>query len=170
MSKEIVKDSGLKITVLEEGTGALPQVGQTVLMHYEIWLGKGTTSSDYDYDKKEYVDAIHDSTYDDANPYSGPIEIIIGSSTPKDEVYSTGESIEGLDEALLLMRVGGKVSLFVPSHLAYGNEGASSFHTFHGYRTPPDQSIICNIELVEIKDNLEEKELAQDSGPAYEAL
>ena len=140
----------LEITTLKGGTGQKPSTGQTVLMHYEIWVGDGATTSNYDYDNKDYLDTIYDSTYDENNPFSGPIEITIGKYTPKDEVYSKGQSIVGLDMALQSMKIGGKAALLIPPELAYGTEGASSFHTFHGYRTPPDQPIRCNIELVDI--------------------
>jgi len=170
MLKKIIKPNGLEIETLKEGDGISPQAGQTVLIHYEVWLGNGTTSSEYDYDKKEYVDRIYDNTFDEKNPFSGPVEITIGESTPKDETYKKGQSVYGLDEALLAMKVGGKCKVFIPSLLAYGNEGASSFHTFHGYRTPPNQSILLNVELVGIKDKLKEKQEVKDSGPAYEGL
>ena len=39
------KDSGLKFAVIVEGTGSQPAAGDTVLMHYEIWVGEGVTSS-----------------------------------------------------------------------------------------------------------------------------
>ena len=152
MSKWKTTDSGLKYEVLKETTGEVPQLGQTVNMHYELWSGEGVTTSNYDYDNKEYLDSIYDSTYDEANPFSGPIEITIGQRTPKDEVYTKGESIDGLDEALLGMRVGEKRALLIPSSLGYGPEGGSSFHTFHGYRTPPNKQIRCNIELTSIKE------------------
>tara|TARA_R110000824_G_scaffold3309_10_gene15668 strand:+ start:555 stop:1067 length:513 start_codon:yes stop_codon:yes gene_type:complete len=170
MTEQIEKPSGLKIRTLTEGDEKRPQTGDTVLIHYEIWMNCGSTVSNYDYEKKEYVDELHDSTYDENNPFSGPIEIVIGQETPKDETYLKGQSIKGLDEALMMMGVGAKVELFIPPHLGYGDEGASSFHTFHGYRTPPSQEIKCNVELVEIKKELEVKEPVKDSGPAYEAL
>ena len=44
-------------------------MGQTVMMHYELWANEGVTSSLYDYDKKEYVDDIFYSTYDEKNPF-----------------------------------------------------------------------------------------------------
>tara|TARA_Y100000310_G_scaffold124350_1_gene123062 strand:- start:511 stop:972 length:462 start_codon:yes stop_codon:yes gene_type:complete len=140
----------LSIEVLKEGGGKTPQMGHRVLMHYELWAGEGDTSSLYDYDKEEYVDNIHYSTYDTSVPLAAPIEICIGTRTPKDEVYTKGQSIEGLDRALLGMKEGEKVALTIPADLAYGEEGGSSFHTFHGYRTPPHMPIRCNIELVEI--------------------
>jgi FKBP-type peptidyl-prolyl cis-trans isomerase len=171
MKFELEKKSGLKLTTLEEGHGLCPQAGQTVLVHYELWLGGGSMSSNYDYDKEEYVHDIYDSTYDKNNPYNGPIRITIGEETPFDEVYVKGQSIKGLDEALLEMKIGEKCALFIPSHLAYGDRGASSFHTFHGYRTPPNQSIRCNIELVDIINNQELDERSIEDQPeniAYE--
>ena len=72
-------ESGLKITVLKEGDGKSPKSGQTVMIHDELWANEGVTSSLYDYDKKEYVDDIFYSTYDEKNPFSGPIPIKIGT-------------------------------------------------------------------------------------------
>ena len=152
---KIEKESGLKMTVLKEGSGDTPKIGETVLMHYEIWMNEGTMTSNYDYDKEEYIHDIHDNTYDKNNPFSGPIEITIGEETPFDEVYTKGQSIKGLDEALLDMRIGEKRALLIPAHLAYGDDGGSSFHTFHGYRTPPDQPIRCNIELVDVTERID---------------
>ena len=162
------KDQELQIEVLKEGAGESPKVGDTVLMHYELWMSRGSTSSDYDYDNKEYVDEIYDSTYDERSPFSGPIEITIGQETPKDSTYTKGESIKGIDMALLSMKVGGKCALKIPASLAYGKEGASSFHTFHGYRTPPNQMTKCNIELVEIKQSISEKQDNKSENVAYE--
>ena len=142
--------SGLEINITNVGEGETPKIGDTVLMHYELWISEGASSSLYDYDEAKYVDSIHYSTKDAALPISGPIEIIIGNQTPKDEVYRKGDSILGLDEALLSLREGGSCELSILPDLAYGEEGASSFHTFHGYRSPPNQTIRCNIELVEI--------------------
>ena len=153
----------LSIKTLKEGDGEFPKAGETVLMHYVLWANEGVTSSEYDYEKKEYVDRISYSTYDTSIPLSGPIEICIGKRTPKDEIYTKGQSIEGLDIALLQMKVGAKSNLLIPSDLAYGEEGASSFHTFHGYRTPPNIPIKCNIELVEILAN-DSKEGRDKSG------
>ena len=152
MREIITTPSGLKHAVIEEGQGPRPKIGDTVSVHYKLYLGKGTTTSLYDYDSEEYVDQICDSTYDESNPFSGPVNLTVGSETPKDEVYRKGDSIKGLDEALLDMRVGGKRKLLVPPDLAYGSEGASSFHTFHGYRTPPNSGLEITIELVEIKE------------------
>ena len=52
---KIEKESGLKMTVLKEGAGDTPKIGETVLMHYEIWMNEGTMTSNYDYEKEEYI-------------------------------------------------------------------------------------------------------------------
>tara|TARA_Y100000034_G_C6760359_1_gene338603 strand:+ start:216 stop:677 length:462 start_codon:yes stop_codon:yes gene_type:complete len=149
VSNEIIKDSGLRMVVIEEGIGSTPSVGQEVSVHYEIYFGEGVSTSKYDFEKEEYVDDLYDSTYED-KPFNGPITIVIGSETPKDDIYSKGQSIKGFNEALLEMKEGEKRKLFIPSKLAYGKLGASSFHTFFGYRIPPNRDLSCTIELVEI--------------------
>ena len=138
----------LKIETIVEGTGDIPVDGDNVLIHYVLNLGTGTSSSNYDYDKHCYVDVLEDSTYD--GPLAGPIPITVGTETKKDKLYSEGDSIEGLSQALIQMKVGSKCRLLIPSNLAYGKEGGSSFHTFHGYRTPPNRNLDMGVELIEI--------------------
>ena len=153
-NKEILTKTGLRTIEVITGNGDGPKLGDTVLMHYEYYLSDGVTSSDFNYDTGEYIEnhsTIYDSTYED-KPFSGPIDIKIGKSTPKDDVYVRGDSIQGIDEALLDMKVGSKRKLIIPSELAYGQEGASSFHTFHGYRVPPNSDLTITVELVEIKN------------------
>ena len=140
----------MKIEILKEGKGKTPQLGDTVLIHYILNLGTGVSSSNYDYDKHCYVDELVDSTYEE--PLARPIPIILGAETPKDGLYKEGDSIKGLDEALSQVKVGSKCKLLIPSEMAYGWEGASSFHTFHGYRTPPHRSLDMVVELLEIQD------------------
>jgi hypothetical protein len=36
--------------------------------------------------------------------------------------------------------------------MAYGDLGASSFHAFHGYRTPPNRGLDIIVELMDIKE------------------
>ena len=154
MNKEITTPTGLKMLEVISGTGRTPKFGYTVMMHYEYYLCEGMTSSNFDYDLNRYREdhtVIYDTTYED-KPFSGPIDITIGKSTPKDDTYIRGDSIEGIDEALLNMKVGSKRKLIIPYCLAYGTEGASSFHTFHGYRVPPNSNLTMTIELVEIKN------------------
>jgi peptidyl-prolyl cis-trans isomerase A (cyclophilin A) len=149
MTTEMIKPSGLRMITLHAGAGTVPSAGQRVLAHYEIYFGEGTTTSNYDYSTGEYIDEMFESTYED-KPFNGPVEFVIGTETPKDDTYAMGHSIKGFDEAFLDMKVGDKRKLFIPAALAYGDEGASSFHTFFGYRVAPNRDISCTVELVDI--------------------
>jgi len=169
MTSEIIKESGLRMIEVAVGEGETPTLGQKVSIHYEIFFGEGTSTSNYDEATETYIDTLYDSTYED-KPFSGPIDIIIGTSTPKDDIYTRGQSIKGFDEALLEMKVGCKRKLFIPADLAYGAEGASSFHTFFGYRIAPNRDLACTIELVEIKEPAAEATENTPKGPAYEAV
>ncbi len=72
--------------------------------------------------------------------------------TEFDSSYKRGESItlglnnviKGWQEALVLMPVGSKWQIYVPSELAYGERGA-------GAAIGPNETLIFDIELLEIK-------------------
>jgi len=92
---EVTTASGLKYADLIEGSGASPQVGQTVSVNYTGTLENGTK---------------FDSSYD----HGKPLEFRIG----------TGSVIKGWDEGLMTMKVGGKRRLIIPAHLGYGLRGS----------------------------------------------
>ena len=50
----ITKENGLQMETLIEGNGIKPSLGDTVLIHYILYLGDGVSSSNYDYDKGEW--------------------------------------------------------------------------------------------------------------------
>jgi peptidylprolyl isomerase len=91
---EITTASGLKYTDLTVGTGATPQRGQTVTVHYTGTLADG----------KKF-----DSSYDHGRPADFKIGV--------------GNVIKGWDEGLMSMKVGGKRRLVIPSALGYGPQG-----------------------------------------------
>jgi FKBP-type peptidyl-prolyl cis-trans isomerase FklB len=72
--------------------------------------------------------------------------------TEFDSSYKHGQAAEfpcsgvipGWTEALLLMKEGSKWELFIPSNLAYGEQGA-------GGVIPPNATLIFQIELLEVK-------------------
>jgi FKBP-type peptidyl-prolyl cis-trans isomerase/CubicO group peptidase (beta-lactamase class C family) len=70
-------------------------------------------------------------------------------ATERTEEFILGRNTmpQGVEEALLLMKVGGKARLIVPSHLAYGEEGSSSKNV------PPYMTLIYEVELVDIFDS-----------------
>ena len=163
MNKYKILESGLKIKTIVEGNGERPNIGDTVMIHYVLYLGGGVSSSNYDYNDHSYVDELVDSTYE--GPLARPVKITVGSETAKDGLYVEGNSVKGLDEALLEMKVGSRNRLLIPSELAYGTEGGSSFHTFHGYRTPPNRSMDIIVELIEIKEAKESSEQKKERQP-----
>ena len=91
---EVTTASGLKYVDQVVGTGASPQPGKTVTVHYTGTLENGTK---------------FDSSVDKGKPYS----FVIGQ----------GVVIKGWDEGLMSMKVGGKRKLIVPSKLGYGTAG-----------------------------------------------
>lgn len=91
---ETTTASGLKYTDLMVGTGATPQKGQTVTVHYTGTLADG----------KKF-----DSSYDHGRPADFKIGV--------------GSVIKGWDEGLMSMKVGGKRRLVIPSALGYGPQG-----------------------------------------------
>ncbi|MBH8556166.1 FKBP-type peptidyl-prolyl cis-trans isomerase [Nostocaceae cyanobacterium CENA357] len=91
----VTTPSGLKYVELEEGTGATPQSGKTVVVHYTGTLEDGTK---------------FDSSRDRGQPFSFKIGV--------------GQVIKGWDEGLSTMKVGGRRQLIIPSELGYGSRGA----------------------------------------------
>lgn len=92
-----VTESGLKYYDLVEGEGDMPEVGQTVVVHYTGWLEDGTK---------------FDSSLDRGEPFSFPL----GQSAV----------IAGWDEGVATMKVGGKRQLVIPPELGYGDTGAGA--------------------------------------------
>ncbi|MEC4817120.1 MAG: FKBP-type peptidyl-prolyl cis-trans isomerase [Scytonema sp. PMC 1069.18] len=97
MSEEnvVTTPSGLKYVELQEGNGATPKNGQTVVVHYTGTLEDG-------------------SKFDSSRDRNRPFEFKIGM----------GQVIKGWDEGLSTMKVGGRRKLIIPSELGYGARGA----------------------------------------------
>jgi peptidylprolyl isomerase len=95
MSEEIVTSSGLRYTDDNVGTGAQPQKGQRVTVHYTGTLPDGTK---------------FDSSRDRGKPFVFTIGV--------------GQVIKGWDEGVLSMKVGGRRRLVIPPDLGYGARGA----------------------------------------------
>ncbi|MEQ8962676.1 MAG: FKBP-type peptidyl-prolyl cis-trans isomerase [Coleofasciculus sp. C2-GNP5-27] len=91
----VTTPSGLKYIELEEGEGAQPQKGQTVVVHYTGTLEDGTK---------------FDSSRDRNRPFSFKL--------------GAGRVIKGWDEGIATMKVGGRRRLIIPPELGYGSRGA----------------------------------------------
>lgn len=87
--------SGLQYKVNKEGTGASPVIGDGVMVEY---TGKLIDGTEFDSTKAQ-----------GGQPFAVPL---------------TGDSvIKGWTEGLQLMKEGGEYTLYIPAHLAYGNQG-----------------------------------------------
>ncbi|MGD1860331.1 MAG: FKBP-type peptidyl-prolyl cis-trans isomerase [Leptolyngbyaceae cyanobacterium] len=91
----VTTDSGLQYEEVVEGTGAMPQKGQRVTVHYTGTLENGLK---------------FDSSRDRNRPFSFTIGV--------------GQVIKGWDEGVATMRVGGQRKLVIPPELGYGARGA----------------------------------------------
>ena len=73
---------------------------------------------------------------------------IFDSSLKRDQPFSfvlgMGRVIKGWDEGIQLLKVGDKARFVIPSHLAYGSQGA-------GGVIPPDATLIFDVELMDVK-------------------
>jgi FKBP-type peptidyl-prolyl cis-trans isomerase len=110
----ITTDSGLKYRDVKVGDGPSPEPGDMVVVHYTGTLKDGTK---------------FDSSRDRGEPYSFAI--------------GQGEVIEGWDEGVMTMKVGGKRELVIPPDLGYGESGRGPI--------PPNAELHFDVELLEIK-------------------
>lgn len=103
-------------------------------LQYEIVTeGDGAQPTESDtvvvhYEGKTIEGEVFDSSYERDNPVTLPLNGVI----------------KGWQEGLQLMKEGAKYKLYIPSELAYGEQGA-------GGRIGPNQTLIFDVELIEVK-------------------
>jgi len=112
MADAVTTPSGLKYTDEVVGAGDSPTKGKRVRVHYTGCLTDG----------KKF-----DSSVDRGQPF----EFVIG----------VGQVIQGWDEGVASMKVGGKRQLIIPAELGYGARGA-------GGAIPPNAELIFDVELL----------------------
>lgn len=118
LGKMIFEDdmTELRIEDIVVGTGASPNRGQTVVVHYTGWLTNG----------KKF-----DSSVDRGDPFEFKIGI--------------GQVIQGWDQGVMTMKIGGKRKLTIPPELAYGSEDVGDG------LIPPNSTLIFEVELLGLK-------------------
>jgi FKBP-type peptidyl-prolyl cis-trans isomerase len=107
--------SGVSIEVIKEGTGPIPKEGQVVTVHYTGWLTDSTK---------------FDSSVDRKQPFKYQ--------------FGVGQVIQGWDDGVATMKVGGKSRFTIPPELGYGRQGA-------GGVIPPNAVLIFEVELLGIQ-------------------
>ena len=105
--------SGLQYVDITAGAGATPQTGQTVTVQYTGILTNG---------------AQFDSSRDRNQPFSFRIGL--------------GQVIQGWEEGISTMKVGGRRQLIIPATLGYGSQGTGSI--------PPNATLIFDVEMLGI--------------------
>ena len=103
----------LIIEDLQHGDGKAVVKGALITTQYRGWLADGSE---------------FDSSYSRGKPF----QCVIG----------TRRVIQGWDQGLMGMQVGGKRKLWVPAHLAYGERQVGSI--------PPNSNLVFEIELLEV--------------------
>ncbi|WP_454823454.1 FKBP-type peptidyl-prolyl cis-trans isomerase [Kocuria marina] len=99
-----------------QGTGREAKVGDTVSCHYVGVTYSGGEEFDASWNRGE------------------PLGFTVG----------VGQVIQGWDQGLLGMKVGGRRRLEIPSELAYGSRGA-------GAVIGPDESLIFVVDLLDVR-------------------
>lgn len=116
-SGQVDKLSMIDTTV---GTGAEAKAGMKVTVQYTGWL--------YDASAKNK----HGTRFDSSRDHGEPFSFVLGA----------GNVIEGWDQGVVGMRVGGKRTLLIPASLGYGAAGA-------GGDIPPNASLVFDVELLD---------------------
>jgi FKBP-type peptidyl-prolyl cis-trans isomerase FkpA len=112
--------SGLKYVDIKVGTGAEAIKGMKVSVHYTGWL---------------YVNGKRGTKFDSSVDRGQPFSFNLGA----------GQVIQGWDEGVAGMKVGGKRELFIPPNLGYGAAGAPG-------AIPPNATLDFEVELLKVSN------------------
>jgi FKBP-type peptidyl-prolyl cis-trans isomerase FkpA len=108
--------SGLQYEDTQVGTGATAKKGDDVSVHYTGWL---------------YNNGEQGKKFDSSKDRNDPFEFPLGA----------GHVIQGWDEGVQGMQVGGTRRLVIPPELGYGARGA-------GGVIPPNATLLFEVELL----------------------
>jgi FKBP-type peptidyl-prolyl cis-trans isomerase len=104
------------------GTGNEAATGRRVTVHYTGWL--------YDETKTDHKGRKFDSSRDRNEPFSFKL--------------GAGQVIQGWDQGVAGMKVGGQRTLVIPPALGYGSRGA-------GGVIPPNATLVFDVELLNVQ-------------------
>jgi cyclophilin family peptidyl-prolyl cis-trans isomerase len=124
--------SGLKVFWSNKGDGVKPDEGSKIRMNYAGYLDDGTLFDTNILEIAEKYDVM-DPQRQTRGLY-GPIV---------SDYSKEARLIPGFREGLLQMSVGDKTILYIPSHLAYGEQGIPNV-------IPPNSDLVFELELVDI--------------------
>ena len=111
--------SGLQYEDTHHGEGETAQAGRHVTVHYTGWL---------------WEDGEKGAKFDSSLDRNDPFEFGLGQ----------GMVIQGWDEGVQGMKIGGKRSLIIPAELGYGTRGA-------GGVIPPNATLLFEVELLSVE-------------------
>ncbi len=111
----------IKIDV-KPGSGETAVPGKQVTVHYTGWL--------YDAAAKDHKGKKFDSSRDRNEPFGFPL--------------GGRQVIQGWDEGVAGMRVGGQRTLIIPPQMGYGSRGA-------GGVIPPNATLVFDVELLGVR-------------------
>jgi len=104
------------------GSGNEAVAGRQVTVHYTGWLYNDTK------------DGKKGTKFDSSRDRNEPFAFRLGG----------GEVIQGWDEGVAGMKVGGQRTLTIPSSMGYGARGA-------GGVIPPNATLVFDVELIDVR-------------------
>lgn len=126
--------SGIEVYWDHKGKGMKPGEGSQIRINYAGYFTDGRLFDTSVLEIAEKYEVVDQQRLDR------------GQYAPMPAVYSKdARLIPGFREGLLEMSIGDKITLFIPSHLAYGAQGA-------GNVIPPNTDLVFELELVQIDE------------------
>ncbi len=133
------------------GTGAW-EVDERGLSFLDVETGSGASVSDRAGVEVHYVGMLEDGTvFDASRPRGAPFTFRVGA----------GEVIQGWDQGLLGMKVGGVRRLIVPPELGYGDRDTGPI--------PPNSTLYFEIELLGVEPPRRPPKLVEPPASLWEA-
>ena len=98
-------------------------------------VGEGSVASKYSIVTVHYIGRLENGKTFDSSKQIGkePIRFTLGA----------GQVIEGWDQGIIGMKVGGQRKLIIPPNLGYGDQDMGVI--------PPNSTLIFNVELIEVE-------------------